>query len=127
MGQSRFNALVADEASSIEKARLNILRLEPRVPPEDRFLGVSCGEHTQYVLHCQTMTSDDRFAAEDLEIRRDARQKFGFAVHRGDNLEDMVSQPVQDAFGVRHVVRHSLGSQRKRRRLGENERDTAKV
>lgn len=95
MGQGGFNALVADEASSIKKARLNILGLKPRVTPQERLLGVSCGEHPQYMLHGQTMASDNWLPAEDLWIRRDSRQKIGFAVHVADNLTDMVSQPRQ--------------------------------
>ena len=66
---------MTNHTHGVDKTRLNVLRLQPRISCYDRFRRVTRSEHTQYVLHSQTTAANDRFAAEDSVIYGDACEK----------------------------------------------------
>ena len=80
IGEGRLNPLMTDDASGVYKTCPNVFTFEPSVAFEDSLGRVARGEHPEYMLHGQTMPSDDRFATEDLWVRRNSRQKLGFAI-----------------------------------------------
>ena len=65
-----------DNASCIDKARLDVRRLQPRVAFQDRFCAVSRGEHPDNVLDGEPTATNDRLPAEELRVDRDASEEF---------------------------------------------------
>ncbi len=67
---------MTDQAPSIEEASLNVLRLQPRVPLQNRLWTVPGSEHPEDVLRSQSMAPDDRLPAEYPRVDRDASKEF---------------------------------------------------
>ena len=99
ISQRRFNAFVTDDASGIEKAGPNVFGFKPGVTPEDCFGSIARCKHPKDVLDGQSMSSDDRLAAEDLGVGGNACQKVGFVVHCPMTPRIMVTQDAAWAAG----------------------------
>ena len=74
-GQRGFNALVPDQPSRIHEAGPNVVGLEPGVALEDGLGCIPGGQHAEDMLDGETVPANDRLAAEDRGIRRDASEQ----------------------------------------------------
>ena len=72
LGFKRFDSLVSYQPARVDEARSNIFGLKPRVAFEDCFRRIARSQHAQYVFDSQSAPADDRLAAENLRIDRNA-------------------------------------------------------
>lgn len=66
---------MAHDALRVGQAGEYVLPFHPRVAGEDDLDGVAGGEHAEDVLYGEPVPADDRFAAEDLRVVRDALEQ----------------------------------------------------
>ena len=70
--------LVAHQTASVDQTGLDILALKPGVAFEKDFRSVACSEHAENMLDGETPAADDRLAAKDRWIHRDAFEQALF-------------------------------------------------
>jgi len=59
-----IEALAGDRPVSIEQAGLDVRGFEKGILGQDRFSGISSGQHGQDMFHCNPHPSDDGLTAE---------------------------------------------------------------
>ena len=79
-GRSGSHALMRDESPGVLDAGEHVFALHPRVALEDGVHVVARREHPQHVLDRESVAANDRLAAEDGGVDRDAVEEVG---HRG--------------------------------------------
>lgn len=79
LGQCRFDALVADQTSGIDKAGSDIVRLKPGIALQDRLRRVSGRQHAKHVLDRKSMSPDDGLAAKDRRVGCDPSEQLAIS------------------------------------------------
>lgn len=67
---------MADEASRVNEASLNIFFFEPRVAAQKSLRQIARRQHAENVFHSQPTAANDWLAPENLRIVRDSLQQF---------------------------------------------------
>lgn len=60
------------EPPGVDQAGLDIFTLEPAISGKNGLDVIARGKHVQYMLHCESSTSNNRLATENIRIYRDA-------------------------------------------------------
>ena len=68
-------------SASVHKTSLNVLRLQPWITFKNGIRRVTGSEHSQNVLYCKAMASDDRLATKYFWIDRNPLKQFIFIHH----------------------------------------------
>ena len=71
-----LDAFVPNESSRVREAGSDVVRLQPRILTQEYVRRVAGGEHTEDVFDREAMAPDDRLAAENTRVRRNARQQI---------------------------------------------------
>ena len=70
-----MDAFVPNESSRVRQAGSDIVRLQPRILTQEYVRCVAGGEHAEDVLGREAVATNDRLAAEDTRVCRNACQQ----------------------------------------------------